>query len=122
MRASIALPLVVLALGAAGCADDVDDRPAQWSYISAAIIQPSCTTAGCHSHLTSAGGIQLDTPEAGYTFLVGGGFVIPEQPDQSKLLRLLRGDEVWTMPPDTPLPEADIRLIERWIEEGAGDN
>ncbi len=26
------------------------------------------------------------------------------------------------MPPDNPLPEADIKLIENWITDGALDN
>jgi hypothetical protein len=36
---------------------------------------------------------------------------------------LLLGIEVRTaMPPDRPLPEADVALIERWILEGARCN
>ena len=37
---------------------------------------------------------------------------------------LLRGQaaNLPRMPPDQPLPEADILLIERWLLEGAQDN
>ena len=40
-------------------------------------------------------------------------------PDESHLVRMLRADDVARMPPDRPLAEGDIRLIERWILEGA---
>ena len=103
----------------AGCADETDDRPAEWSYISVTIIQPNCATSRCHSRFTSTAGLRLDTIEGGYTGLVSGGFVVPGEADRSKLLFMLRGDEVWTMPPDVPLPQADIDLIERWIDSGA---
>jgi hypothetical protein len=45
--------------------------------------------------------------------------VIPGQPEASLLLRRLRGEGARRMPPDEPLPRADIELIERWIREGA---
>lgn len=112
-----------LAVGVAGCADDRDERPASWSYISVAIIVPNCGTVGCHSRHTATYGLQLDTREGAYSDLVGGNFVVPGRPDASKLVHLLRGDEVLTqMPPDNPLPAADLDLIERWILDGAQDN
>jgi hypothetical protein len=35
---------------------------------------------------------------------------------------LLRGEEVLIMPPDVPLPKAEVELIQRWIQEGATCN
>ena len=32
---------------------------------------------------------------------------------------MLRGQEIARMPPDQPLPDADIALIEAWILAGA---
>jgi hypothetical protein len=117
------LPLLLVAAAPlAGCAGETDDRPREWSYISATIIQPNCASSRCHSQFTSTAGLRLDSVEGGYVGLVGGGFVVPGEADRSKLLFMLRGEEVWTMPPDLPLPEADILLIERWIDEGAKDN
>jgi Planctomycete cytochrome C len=120
--------LAKLALLVTACAGE-DDRPATWSYISTAIVQPNCATAGCHSALAATGGVQLHTRVAGYTTLVGSNadpearnFVVPGQPDQSKLMYLLRGEEIWRMPPDGQLPQADLDLIERWILEGAKDD
>ncbi len=121
-RLLVLLLLAGCAGGMVGCADETDDRPTEWSYISVTIIQPNCATSRCHSRFTSTAGLRLDTIEGGYVGLVGGGFVAPGEADRSKLLRMLRGEEVWTMPPDVPLPEADVALIERWIDEGAKDN
>ena len=122
---------VALAGMSVGCAD-IDDRPARWGYIHSAIIKPNCTTSNCHSDLGARAGVQLETPEAAYLVLTGRvcdgneppgepprNFVVPGQPESSKLLYMLRGQEVRRMPPDTALPDVNIDLIERWILEGA---
>jgi hypothetical protein len=110
---------IMLGTLAFGCGSEEDDRPAEWSYISPAIIQPSCATASCHSKHTAAAGLQLHDAKSGWSALVNGGFVIPGQPESSKLVYMLRGEEVYTMPPDGALPDVDIELIERWILAGA---
>jgi hypothetical protein len=102
----------------AACAGDPADRPTQWSYIHAAIIAPSCATSSCHSARTDVGGIALDDPDTSYDELIERAFVKPGDP-ASTLLQLLEGDERTRMPPDAPLPQADIDLVRRWIEEGA---
>lgn len=111
--------LLAIAAALCGCAGEIDERPATWAYIAPSIIIPSCGTVSCHSQWTKLYDLRLDTVDAGYQSLLGGRFVIPGQPDQSKLMFLLRGREVMLMPPDLRLPEADIALIERWILEGA---
>jgi hypothetical protein len=45
-------------------------------------------------------------------------FVVPGDP-ASTLLSLLDGDERRRMPPDAPLPAADVALVRLWIEAGA---
>jgi hypothetical protein len=105
-----------------------DDRPARWSYIHETIIRPSCTTSGCHSELGHAADLVLEDSEDAYRELVGAicgndptgrNFVAPGQPENSSLMYQLLGIERVRMPPDIPLPEVDIALIERWILEGA---
>jgi hypothetical protein len=123
------LVAAVLAL-TAGCGED--DRPESWSYVHAAIIGPSCTTAGCHNDSTATAGLELSEPEGAYAALVGHpcdvdrpedgerGYVDPGSPERSTLLYLLRGDERGRpMPPDRLMPAADVDLVERWILEGA---
>jgi hypothetical protein len=110
-------------LALVACGSEIDGRPARWSVIQPSIIRPACATASCHSKHTATGGLQLEGVAESHAILVGGGpegnYVVPFDPARSKLLYLLRGQDTWRMPPDLPLPEADIELIERWILDGA---
>jgi hypothetical protein len=102
------LALVVSA--AAGCGGSVDSRPHKWSYIAPTIIEPNCATANCHSALSQRGNVRLDTIDKSYRqALTWGGF-----------LPLLRGEfpKVQRMPPDAPLPDPDIALIQAWFDDG----
>lgn len=130
--AQLAGLVALLAMSACG----EDDRPATWTYIHAAIIEPSCTTSSCHNQRTAQAGLRLHDREGAYTILVGqaceGGevpgeaprnFVDPGSPERSRLMHLLLGMNVrLAMPPDRPLPDPDIELIEQWILEGARCN
>lgn len=100
------------------CAGDPGERPARWSYIHAAIIAPSCATSSCHSDRVETAGIALDDPDVAYEALLGRLYVTPGDPG-SALIQLLEGVEVRRMPPDAPLPQADIDLVRTWIEDGA---
>ena len=117
---AIARLLACLALaGAAGCGGATDDRPAKWSFIAATIMQPMCATASCHSSFVKRAGIDLHDRNTGYHSLVDRLFVIPTNPDASAVVTIMRGQGSIRMPPDFPLPEADIELIEQWITDGA---
>jgi len=120
VRAWIAAAVLLCA-----CGGD-DDRPASFHFIQAAILVPNCATSGCHSKQSTVSGLNFEEYDASYVFLLGpggdGNIVEPGQPIRSQLLYLLRGSEIWRMPPDQPLPQADINLIERWILEGAQKN
>lgn len=111
------LRLVLLA-GIGACANDPADRPATWRYLHPAIVAPSCATSSCHSALVETAGISLADRDGSYAALLDLKFVIPGDP-ASALIPLLEGDERPRMPPDAPLPQADIDLLRVWIEEGA---
>ncbi len=125
-----ALALLAL-LGSAAC-EAPDERPAEWGYVYPALLRPACTTSSCHSNASAAAGLDLSTAPAAYSYLLGracqapanpqdafGNYVVPFQPERSRLLYLLRGDRTIIMPPDTPLPESEIAIVEQWILEGA---
>lgn len=131
MRSVRRLWVFGILLASAGC-DSADERSPSFSYIHASIIRPSCTTSACHSKLGSTAGVDLSTPESSYLLLTGrgcdapdvagtapGNFVRPGHPETSELVYLLRGEGGAIMPPDVPLPEVEIEIIERWILEGA---
>jgi hypothetical protein len=117
---------VVAAATMIGCGSSNDNRPAEWSYIYATIIQPSCATASCHSAIAARAGVVLEGRETAFQTLTGRHFVIqsPDKnlADQSELLFLLNPTAVRRMPPDFPMPPADVDLIRAWIEAGALDN
>jgi len=127
-----------------GCG--IDSRPAEWDYISPVIMQPNCATASCHSRGAAVAGLDFSDVDRGYTSLTGlkvwivdptgtdgcmtisgttvcqrnfRPMVTPYNPGQSRLVNMLRARDAPRMPPDRPLPEADIELVERWIRNGA---
>lgn len=97
----------------------MEKRPADWDFIAPAIIEPSCATASCHSALTARAGVVLEPRDTAYTTLTARQFVIPRDPEESEIITLMRAQGSRRMPPDFPLPEADIQLIESWIAAGA---
>ena len=114
MRNTLLLLLAVFA----ACTEDPRQRPLTWSYLHAAIIVPSCATASCHSSVAATAGLTLDDADEAYDQLLARDFVIPGDP-ASALMSLLEGNERRRMPPDAPLPHADIDLIRAWIEQGS---
>ena len=128
--ACLAVFAAALSSVVSGCNGTTDDRPPTWSFISATIVEPSCATVNCHSAITHQGGVDLSAREIGYETLVGkngaGGFqtfyVYPNYPQYSPVVNLMNAEGSIRMPPDNPLPQADIQLIESWIADGAPNN
>jgi hypothetical protein len=110
---------IALVAIAAGCGGEIDPRPSSWSYLHAAIVAPNCATAGCHSDLSKQAGLSLERAEDARAALLEGRHVVAGDP-ASPLMYQLQGIERRRMPPDAPLPAADVELIRRWIFEGAG--
>ena len=111
-------------LPAAECADD--PAPPTWTRVSVAVMQPACGTVACHSALARRAGVVLDSRAAGYASLVEAEpepFVQPGAPADSRLMYLLTGAAVARMmPPEAPLPAAELELVARWICAGAEDD
>lgn len=82
------------------------------------MIAPSCATSSCHGGQADTAGFAFDDRDESYRQLLARRFVVPGDP-ASALVPLLEGEERRRMPPDAPLPAADVELIRLWIEEGA---
>jgi hypothetical protein len=126
-----AMAVLALTCAVLGACVETGDRPAEWSYIHATIIETNCTTSNCHTDISRAAGISFDDPDEAYEHLAGEpcdsgqpahDLVVAGQPELSKLMYLLRGEEVLVMPPDVRLPDGEIELVQRWIQEGAQCN
>jgi hypothetical protein len=125
---------LVLAAVTGACGSEEDLRDPVWGYISPAIIQPNCATSSCHSRAVAAAGLDLSDLNRGYDSLLNlklaprlGGeppraMVLAGNPDESRVMHMLRADGARRMPPDRPLPGADVALIEHWILNGAKKN
>ena len=123
--------LVLIALVVSACGSETDDRPATLDYITETILAPSCAAAECHSAFKQEVGDQFDVPSAARRSIVANSLVVyPDDaadPSGAYLIRALRvgvpsildknGGNV-RMPYDAAMPEADIRLIEKWIALG----
>lgn len=100
------LVAALLAL-AASCGTETDDRSPTTEYVTAAIFRPSCGTAACHSSATGRKRVVLDTV-AGVCAAVG---------DKGDISAWMQDNPPTgnRMPLDSPLPDADIKLVQRWL-------
>ena len=124
-----------------GACGGEENRPATWSYISPAILQPNCATSSCHSKAAAVAGLDLSEAAAGYKSLMTQKLptdrpaapsypdgplprqlVTPGNPFESRIINMMRAIGANRMPPDRPLAEADIELIETWILKGAKEH
>jgi hypothetical protein len=110
--------VLVGAISLAACNQTENNRPATLEYITEAILQPSCSQYTCHSAYRRERGYAFDTVELAKTSLELPGLVNPLEPEAS-LLYIVLTRQVTRMPYDAPLPDKDIELILRWIQDGA---
>lgn len=108
--------IVVAAAVAMACNQTDNDRPATLPYITEAILQPNCAQDVCHSSYTMVKGYAFDTVEAARRSLPS--LVSKDEPESSLLYTVLVR-KVKRMPYDAPLPQKDIDLILRWLQENA---
>ena len=117
----VALAAVAASVALAGCGSN-DDRPATWSYIYPALVEPSCATASCHSDIVRRSGVDLGSIDVAYHALYDRHFVIPMNPTDSEVIHLMRAEGARRMPPDFALPEVDIQLFQQWVTNGANND
>ncbi len=80
------------------------------------IFEKSCLA--CHSAQSPQSGLVLETVESLFQGgTVSGPAVIAGESSRSPLLLYLKGEKEPRMPLDAPLPEAEITLIARWIDQ-----
>ena len=108
--------VLVAVVACAACTQSDNDRPATLEYITAAILQPSCSQYTCHSSFRRAKTYAFDTIEVARESL---GRIVNPGDSQSSFLFLVLTRTVKRMPYDSPLAQKDIDLIARWIDDGA---
>jgi hypothetical protein len=84
---------------------------------ASAILRQNCTA--CHGAAMQMSKLDLRTRES---ILAGGEHgpaIVAGDPDKSRLYRFVAGLENPSMPPGKKLPDSEIAVLRRWIEEGA---
>jgi hypothetical protein len=77
----------------------------------------------CHSHAKKMkGGLTLDSKSGWEQGGDTGAALVPEKPDESLLIKMVRWvDDDHQMPPKEKIPAAEIALLEDWVKRGAPD-
>ncbi len=94
-------------------------KPVDYTTEIKPLLTRHCIT--CHGAAKPRGGLRLDTAAAALAGGKGGPVVLPGKGSSSPLIEALRGDGATDRMPlnRPPLPEAEIKLIETWIDQGA---
>jgi cytochrome c5 len=107
LAAGISLGLIVSA-----AAQEAPD----WSHVGK-LFAERCTM--CHSGDAPPLGLRLDTYEGARKGSQDGPVLIPGDPENSELVRRIRGESEPRMPFGLPpLAPEEIAMIERWVSEG----
>jgi hypothetical protein len=108
------LTAIAVSLCSVACGTTPDDRPATFEFVSLEVLAPACATVACHSSSTNARGFAFDTLDASRQAL--RSLVIAGNARGSQLIDVLKRNK---MPPDEPMADQDVALLEAWINNGA---
>src|SRR5436190_1438480 len=111
--------LLVLALVASGPARADDDEKVDFRRQILPIFEGACVD--CHGLKKASGGLRLTAGSKLMAGGISGPALVLKKPDDSYLLKRLRGegDEDRMPLKGEALSKEEIKLIERWIKEGA---
>ena len=76
----------------------------------------------CHKGANAPAGLRLDTAAGVLKGSDAGAVVVPGKSSESSLARRISDTTGNQMPPTRPMPEAQIRTIVEWINQGASAN
>jgi cytochrome c len=103
-------------------AQDGANRPAFYTEKVRPILQTNC--GKCHFDMNHKGGLSLMTKASTMKGGRDGVVIVPGDPANSTLVKLIRhegpANDPKPMPPKAPkMSDADIATIERWVKAGA---
>jgi mono/diheme cytochrome c family protein len=119
---SSAILFVVLGSVSTAQAHDDASKPEYYTTKVKPILDANC--ARCHGGENHRGGLNMDTRESLLKGGHDGAVVVPGDPANSLLVKLIRhegpADDPMDMPPKKPkLSDADIQVVTDWIKAGA---
>ncbi len=75
--------------------------------------------ASCHGVSEQAGGLRVDSLQSMLEARETGAAVVPGDLSQSLIIRAVRREGELAMPPDEPLPDREVEVLQRWVEMNA---
>ncbi|MCA8972887.1 MAG: DUF1549 domain-containing protein, partial [Planctomycetes bacterium] len=75
--------------------------------------------AECHGEDLQEGGLRIDTHEGFFEGGESGKLLEPGQPNDSRLIQVVRYNADLKMPPKSKIPDAEIADLIKWVEGGA---
>jgi cytochrome c len=123
--AGVALGMVAVLAGngvRGVAAQDAANKPAFYTENVRPILVTNC--GKCHMDANHKGGLSLATRESVLKGGRDGVVIVPGDPANSLLVKLIRhegpADDPMPMPPHSPkISDADIAVVEQWIKAGA---
>ena len=73
----------------------------------------------CHGPDEQKGSLRLDSQAAAMAGGDLGPAIVPGKPEESLLIEAIRRGEILQMPPRNKLPDAEVEILTRWVEQGA---
>jgi len=121
----VAATAAVVSIGSAlprVSADEAPNTPAFYTQKVRPILMENC--GKCHFNMNHKGGLAMDTKASMMKGGRDGVVIVPGDPANSLLVKLIRHEgppeDPKPMPPKAPkLSDAEIAVIERWVKAGA---
>lgn len=117
-----ALTLIIPMGSKKASAQEKANTPAYYTDTVRPILVQNC--GKCHLQAAHKGGLSLETKASTMKGSRDGAVIVPGDPTDSMLVKLIRHegpeDDPKPMPPNAPkISDADIAAIEQWIKAGA---
>jgi hypothetical protein len=119
----VAAAAVLAGAGMCGVsAQDAANKPAFYTEKVKPILMENC--GKCHFNMNHKGGLAMDTHASMMKGGRDGVVIVPGDPANSLLVKLIRhegpADDPMPMPPKSPkISDADIAVVEQWVKAGA---
>ncbi len=118
----VGIAFISFRLGAVGAQPDQAASPEFYTARVKPIFDANC--ARCHGGLNHRGGLNMDTKAGLLKGGHDGSVLVPGDPANSLLVRLIRhegpADDPMNMPPNKPkISDADIATVTQWVKAGA---
>ena len=98
---------------------NADETPDSAPFFESKVRPVLARCVSCHGLNLQEAHLRLDTADGLSKGGDSGPAIVAGNLDASRLVRLVRGDDETTMPPEEPLSAAEVDILSRWVGAGA---